>query len=82
MNDHIRNKRFGDGSEPIMIFKHRLSRGEVRALQQHRMSPVLEGNIIVVRYPVIAMHNKTVGEQLPRKMEADETGRASDKNAS
>uniref|UniRef100_A4WZQ2 Uncharacterized protein n=1 Tax=Cereibacter sphaeroides (strain ATCC 17025 / ATH 2.4.3) TaxID=349102 RepID=A4WZQ2_CERS5 len=78
MDDHLGGELIGHPVEQRLVLEQAFRGREVRVLQQHRMAPPLEGHVVIVGHPVVAMDAEALGQQ-PREMEADEAGGAGDR---
>jgi hypothetical protein len=76
MHDDIWLEAVCNTMKKSLILEHALGRLEMRALQQHLVTPPLKADVVVVRHPIVAMNPETFRKQQSRKVEADETGRA------
>ena len=81
MNDHVRLEVSVHLAKSIEILKHAFRRGEIRALQQVLVTPALQGDVVIIGHPVVAVNDVALFEQQLGKMKANEASRASNQDA-
>ena len=82
MNDHVWGKGIRNLIEQILIFQHAFGHRKMRMLQEHRMAPLFQRDVIVVRHTVIAMHLKTFRQQSFCEMKPNEPGSTGNEDTS
>ena len=55
VDDHVWLEGVGALGEGAHILKHRLGAGELRVLEQHLMTPLFEGGVVIVSHAVKAV---------------------------
>ena len=81
MDDDVRLELFGDGPEQGLILEKALRRREPLVLKEHLVAALLQGDVVIIRHPVVAMNAQALCKQEPCEMEADEAGGAGDEDA-
>jgi len=80
VDDHVGPFRQCQRVQGVEIFEHGFGRAEMRVLQQHLVTPLLDPHIVIIGHPVKADHAETFIEQQLREVIADEPGRSGDEN--
>src|SRR6056297_2258935 len=81
MHDHVGGKRLSHGPKALLVLQQAFGRRKPFILQKHRMSLLLERDIIIIRHPVIAVDAESVRQQEIGEVEPDEPRGARNKNA-
>ena len=63
MHNNVRRELVCHLVEQLQIFQHPFCGREVFILQKHLVAALLQGDVIIIRHPVEAMHAKTFFQQ-------------------
>ena len=81
MDDHLRLKVIRHPVEQGRILQLPFGGREIRMVQQHLVAALFEPDVVIVRHPVIALHQKPLGQQQLRQMITDEPGGSRDQHS-